>query len=293
MAGYVKTYIAPIFIDAFRQYGSVYQRVNDVFDYDSVLTGYFGSIDPLMLEAYEYLKEFGLFYGTSSETAEEGAYTIYIDLYDAPVIYAKLDGTSNDLESFIHEFGHFYHAYMLGADASSLLDLCEIHSQTNELMFIPYLTEAFGKRTGEKLAKNTLVLEMYYLVQACIFTEFEFAVFEGEYSTSDELCALFADIAASYGMGRFFADDAWTGVIHFFAAPLYYVSYCTSLVPALQIYAVYAEDREAGAALYNSIVELSDSRASFLGVLEDSGLGDPFCEETFIAIAEMFSEALS
>ena len=293
MIGYVKEYIAPMLASALRQYGSVYQRVNDIFDYDEQLTEYFASIDPLMLEAYEYLKEFGLYYGTDSPDAEDGAYTCYISMYDVPAIYAMLDGSVDDLSTFIHEFGHFYHFYMHGADSADQLDLCEIHSQADELMFIPVYTDIFGKRIGEKLAKNQLILGMYYLVQSCIFTEFELAVFEGERTGSDELFQLFGDIAAEYGLEYYFPAELWTEVIHFYVAPLYYVSYGTSLVPALQLYAVYAEDRETGAALYNSIVELSDSYATFLEVLEDSGLGDPFSEETFIAIAEMFAEAIS
>ena len=37
----------------------------------------------------------------------------------------------------IHEFGHFYEFYTYGDEATAQLDVDEIHSQANELLFLP------------------------------------------------------------------------------------------------------------------------------------------------------------
>ena len=293
MIQYVKTAIVPVFKSVINRYSYYYRDVKDVFDYDPQLAAYFSSIDPKMREAYEYLKEFGLYCATDSPDALPGAYTTYLGKYDAPMIYASTDGSVDDLSTFIHEFGHFYNTYLHGEDSAYQLDICEIHSQANELMFLPEYAAIFGKTAGDTLRRNNLILSAYYLVQACVFTEFELRAYSGSYDNCAQLDELFDNIISEFGVDDMFYHGEWKEVNHFFEVPHYYVSYATSLVPALQIYSVFAEDREAGVELYNYITEKGDCSASFLSILSEAGLSDPFTEETYAAIAEMLVESIS
>ncbi len=292
MHKYVKQYIAPMFGNAFEEYlGALsYLSLEDgVYCYDEYLREYFASISSSMLQAYDYIKEFGLCYATDSSDSIDGAFTFYAGKYDAPVIYQRVEGTADDLNTFIHEFGHFYNFYLHGADAADQLDICEIHSQANELLFLPVYKEIFGDKIGDMIQKDRLVLAMYYLIQASIFSEFEIKAFEGDYGSAEELCDLFAGITAEYGMEDFFPPEIWTEVRHFFDTPHYYVSYGTSLVPALQIYSAFTEDSYEGIWLYNYVTEFGDDDVWFLELLDCSGLGSPFEESVFIDLAQMFS----
>ena len=292
MTTHIKHHIAPLFKEAIKKYNGYSRNFDDVFEYDEQLASYFASIDPKMLEAYEYLKEFGLFYGTDSPDAQDGAYTAYIGKYDAPIIFETLSGYTDDLTTFIHEFGHFYNYYLHGASAAQQLDICEIHSQANELLFLPVYSVLFGKTPGGMLHDDNLILTMYYLIQASVFTEFELKAYEGSYVDAEELSLLFRAIVEEYGVEDYFASSLWADVIHFFEVPHYYVSYATSLVPALQIYSAFIRDGSAGIALYNQITEKGDYSASFLELLKEAGLDDPFSEETYADIEKMYKSQL-
>ena len=285
----VKKYIVPVLRDALKSYRWVNAAVNDVFDYDEFFREYFASINPLMLEAYEYLREYDLYRLGEPDVGEPGGYSMLIYKYDMPVIYLQREYDYNAINSFIHEFGHFYESYYHGKDKSGILDICEIHSQANEFLFLPYYSEIFGEEIGENITENQIILGMYYIVQACLYSEFELRMFEGEYNDYDSIAEMFAELIDEFGLTdmHLFDQDSWLRVLHFFEVPMYYISYATSLVPAMQIYSAYVKDRETGIEIYNGVIERSDYWADFLEVLEEAGLDSPFEEATFIDLAEM------
>lgn len=298
MIEYVKRHIAPMLMDAWAKYEGYNVEIESVFDYDEQLSAYFGWMSDQMLEAYDYLKEFGLYYGTDSPNAAGGAYTCYMNKYDAPVIYSSLTGDLQDLVTFIHEFGHFFSIYFHGARVSQSLDVCEIHSQANELLFLPVYSEIFGETAGEIIQKDRLILSMYYLVQACIFSEFEMRAFDSDCSSYEDLCELFGEIAGEFGAEELFRPDMWTEVGHFFKSPHYYVSYATSLVPSLDMYFKYVEDRDAGGDLYDYAVLEGTNTEPFHLLINAHNIGyellaSPFNEENYIELAQCFAEALS
>ena len=134
-------------------------------------------------------------------------------------------------------------------------------------------------------------MSMYSLIQTCVFAEFETRAFEGEYDTVEKLNALFSEIAEEYSMERRLSSTIWSQVHHFFLYPHYYISYGTSIIPSLQIYAESVKDRDNAIHIYNEVVAHSDADTPFLTVLAESGLKDPFTEETFKEIYDMLVEA--
>ena len=78
-------------------------------------------------------------------------------------------------------------------------------------------------------------------------------------------------------------DYGWIENAHNFSSPMYYISYATSIVPALQIMDLSLTDRPKAIQVYNDIVA-SDPELSFSEVVQQAGLGDPFDEQTIVDV---------
>ncbi|MBO4501616.1 MAG: hypothetical protein J5760_05180 [Clostridia bacterium] len=289
LVSYVIEYIVPLFNEYVDREKYVDIKVDDVFAYDETFRERFAEMSPTMLDAYDYIRKYGLYVAGDPEYSEDGAYTNYFFKYDTPIIFARESGSQYDVQTFIHEFGHFYAFYYNGGFSSDSLDLCEIHSQANEFLFIPYYAELFGESAAEKLAVNQMIDGLYYLIQATLFAEFELRAFESDCTTYDEITAICRSVIEDFGVDeRYFSETFWTYVIHFYVAPLYYISYATSLIPSLQIYSEFVKDNETGIALYNQILENSLYYYTFLEVLDEAGLDSPFSEDAIKDIADMY-----
>ncbi len=290
MYAYVKEYIVPLFNKQYANYSSFIYTTgdyNNIFLYEDILKKYFASVSPKMLEAYEYLREKGLYIYGDEEEKRGGAYTTLFYHHDEPIIFHSFDGSYDNIQTFIHEFGHFYEFYTYGGNATSQLDIDEIHSQANELLFLPVYNEIFGESAAKKITRYQLFMGMYTMIQSCVLSEFETRAFESECGSAEELNELFKEVIKSYNMTRFFSATTWSQVPHLFLYPHYYISYGTSVIPALQIYTVSLEDREKAIEIYNEVIAHSDSETPFFKVLEAAGLKDPFSEETFKELNDM------
>ena len=71
--------------------------------------------------------------------------------------------------------------------------------------------------------------------------------------------------------------------MHNFEAPMYYISYATSLVPALEIFQISLDNRARAIDIYNSIAA-ADPQLTFEETLAENGLKSPFEEQTIIDI---------
>ena len=246
---------------------------------------YVHEISPDMVEAYNYLVEYQLSVLTDSPVSRAGAYTTFMPTYDIPFIYIQEGGGFYDVTTFIHEFGHFYSNYMGGRETAyqMSLDIKEICSQANELLFLPYYGKYYKPDTYTGVVKYQMINALSSLIEGCLYDEFQQYVFSHDLKTVEEINEAFCEISRSYGMGDDYyyvdLDYVWVDVLHNFEVPMYYISYATSVVPALQIMELSLTDRQKAIGVYNDIVT-SDPELSFSQVVADAGLGDPFDAQT-------------
>ena len=246
---------------------------------------YVHEISPNMVEAYNYLVEYQLSVLTDSPVSRAGAYTTFMPTYDIPFIYIQEGGGFYDVTTFIHEFGHFYSNYMGGRETAynMSLDTKEICSQANELLFLPYYGKYYKPDTYTAVVKYQMINALSSLIEGCLYDEFQQYVFSHDLKTVEEINEAFCEISRSYGMGDDYyyvdLDYVWVDVLHNFEVPMYYISYATSIVPALQVMELSLTDRQKAIDVYNDIVA-SDPELSFSQVVADAGLGDPFDEKT-------------
>ncbi len=250
---------------------------------------YVHEISPDMVEAYEYLVEYQLSVLTDSAVSRAGAYTTFMPAYDIPFIYIREEGGFYDVTTFIHEFGHFYSNYLGGRDTAydMSLDTQEICSQANELLFLPYFGKYYKPDTYTGIVKYQMINALSSLIQGCLYDEFQQYVFSHDLKTVEELNEAYCEISRSYGMGDDYysvdLDYVWVDVLHNFEVPMYYISYATSIVPALQIMEISLTDRQKAIDIYNGIVA-SDPELSFSEVVEQAGLGNPFETQTIVNV---------
>ncbi len=246
---------------------------------------YVHEISPDMVEAYNYLVEYQLSVLTDSPVSRAGAYTTFMPAYDIPFIYIQENGGFYDVTTFIHEFGHFYSNYLGGRETAyqMSLDTKEICSQANELLFLPYFSEYYKPDTYTGIVKYQMINALSSLIQGCLYDEFQQYVYTHDLKTVEEINQAYCEISRSYGLGDDYyyvdLDYVWVDVLHNFEVPMYYISYATSIVPALQIMEVSLTDRQKAIEIYNGIVS-SDPDMTFSEVVESSGLADPFDEQT-------------
>ena len=286
LSEYVKEYILPLYFSIVSVTDG-YDNDDEfnIFDHEKELREYFASIDPRMLDAYDYMKEFGLYVIDGKDVMQPGAYTTYLDSYDVPLIFIRTEGTYADLETFIHEFGHFYSFYLYGSDLDYNIDIDEIHSQGNEALFLPVWKDIFGSRAFKSISGEIAASYLESIIFACLIDHFEQLVYSSDVSTVEEVNGLFKKAYADFGLLDN-GDYIWTMIHHLYQVPMYYISYGTSLIPTLEIYVTSLDDYKSGVALYNEIMAYSAEAEGFCDLAENTSLSDPFAEDTIKKICD-------
>ena len=257
---------------------------------DAIVSAYLGELDDALgtQEIYAYMQRNHLWDKGAGDTRFGGAYTTYFQGRYFPFLFTTDMGGYEDTLTFIHEFGHFTSAYYVGSTPD--LDIAEVHSQGNEFLFLPYFEQAYGAAAAGGIEKMHWYDALDTVVMGCLMDEFQALSFTGEYDTLEELQAEFLVLAESYGYrAEDFGVDLsslFLFVPHNYYYPFYYISYATSVVPAMQLGAMAKTDREAAIEAYSDMILLDDGMTSFKELLALSGLSSPFGRDAWDKIEE-------
>lgn len=324
LCGYVKQYLAPLSYDVYAAIsrasgagraaaanGLASPLSANYTDYvalsENVLRGYFEEIGDYMTEAYDYLNECNLYYqatAANNPNGLTGAFTTFLYNNDAPYIYQYCsdNGSWSDISTFVHEFGHFTSYYVNGSSGGSDLDVAEIQSQANEMLFLPYYEQLFTN--ADALVMNELFSSLFWSVtMGCIFDEFQREIYTSpeSYTTADDINALFDRLLEEYNAdwyGALLGSDFdftywWAEVSHTFQSPFYYISYAVSALPALTIYEDSKTDRAAAIAEYNYIQQYGNGVYTFGELLNNAGVASPFTESTLRSLADFIESEIA
>ena len=264
--------------------------------YDSIISEYAQEISGDMYRAYKDLKKYNLSIIGSDDGMQQAGFTTYLYTYEMPFMYIYTYGDIDDINTFVHEFGHFYAFHYNTYESDNIIDISEIQSQTSEWLFLPYYD-----LTEEELAQYTLYRlssTLSNIIEGCLYDEFQRAVYENanELKTADDLNALFKDIADHYQYESMYQSydisTLWAGIHHNFTAPFYYVSYAVSALSALEIYSISLEDRAEAIDIYNAICD-DFGNNEYSDKLKDCSLSNPLDKnETFDYITEIIDKAI-
>lgn len=289
-SNYVKEYIVPLYFELASTFtqddiNMIYSVTGSLTDMEPYFNKHFKSVSSDMLKAYKYMKDLGLYSADATPVKQNLNYTTYLYNYEEPYLSLYTTGSYFDITNFIHEFGHYYAYYQNGSDLGSNIDICEIHSQANELLFLPYY-KAYGD-AYTSIEKYQILVLLNTIINGCVYDEFQQYVYSNNISSVEELNKVFFEIECKYGLADpssgMTQDYNWVYVPHTFQQPFYYISYAISALPALEIFSDSLTDRKVALKAYNDLVNLG-TEYSFLKLLKKTSLNSPFEEETFSTI---------
>ena len=221
---------------------------------------------------------------SDSSHSYEGAYTAYLYEYERPLCY--FGPSYQNSWTVIHEMGHFYAAKYMPYDMINL-DIAELHSQGNEMLFLAQLEDEL-----DQLYQPVVCYQLYSMlaniIVATIIDDFEEQVYCSAI-TSGVANLDFEDIMdmveQQYG-GVSFVSDYITDMTLYWKyvaieSPVYYLSYATSGVVALSLYADARQNFDGAVLSYRKLCEETIPMSGFLQALTVAGLDSPFQRVTY------------
>lgn len=315
MCGYVKEYISPLISRFGASVDNDVDRVefpaeysfDEIGRYTEYVEEYTKEIGKYMHDAYKFMTSNNLHYSATAmknPNGLTGAFTTYLYNNKAPYIYQYCSGGYGDLMTYVHEFGHFTSFKTNGSYGGAELDVAEIQSQGNEMLFMPYLSKIYGEKTGAILEKTEIYSTLTSaVVMGCLLDEFQRKIYENPdaYSADGAMTELFEDLLSDYGAesvaaGRDNFKYWWAVVSHTFTSPFYYISYAVSALPSLVIY-MDANTESVGRAKaieeYNKIQQYGHGDTGGLELeqlLSFAGVQSPFNVYTIQKLAEFLED---
>lgn len=251
-------------MDKFSEYDPGYICEDDRATYE-MLYPYIESIDPELGESLRHLLDYNLFDLKPSDTKPNKGFSMSLDSYNDAYIFDSPFISSKDLFTYVHEFGHYNNYYYVNEEdftSYANLDLMEIDSQGLEVLMASKYSEIFDESTGKYLEMSDIFSMADTIVVAAIVAEFEIYAYENPEATVDELSKQYLKIQNEYGrhynekMDRLYD---WVDVPHIFTSPVYYVSYMTSALAALEIYELSYRDYDMAVEKYMEISTFNSS----------------------------------
>ncbi|MBQ3480920.1 MAG: hypothetical protein IJH48_01075 [Oscillospiraceae bacterium] len=246
-------------------------------------------------EAFSFMSRYGLYDIEPSVYKADTSFQTYLSNYDAPFIFLKPKGTTTDLLTFVHEFGHYTDAYV-NFDANETIDVAEIFSQALEFLSLSHMDGVLPDREIERLREGKMIDALDTYIQQSAFAEFESRVHAvgPDELTAEKINEIALQAAKDFGFCEEGFEEYykyyWMDITHFFEYPFYVISYPVSLSVAMQIYELELQRSGRGLAKYFEI--LPRDWESFMETVSNGGLRSPFEEDSIDSIAVMIGDAL-
>ncbi len=255
-------------------------------------------------DTYRYMTEHDLYDIAYSDNKNysAGNYTMMIDKVDVPYLFiSDIWNGIYKTQNFIHETGHFcslLHTPELDDEfaqfiCSPSIDVSEIHSQGLELLMGKYYGRLFGSDAAAARTEKVFDI-LQSVMDGCAMDEWQTRVYKEKDLTVKKANEIMADILMRYyGYETEDLSEAqldWTSIPHNFTAPMYYISYATSAVAALELLAMSEDDYEAAVDKYMKISAVGQY-VPFCEMLSEIGMGDIFDKATVTNIADKINSA--
>ena len=239
-----------------------------------------GSIDSDFYDIYSYMIQHELYNCKKAvENRFEGSFATYLDSYNAPFLFATFGGTSEDLMTLSHEFGHFIDSYINYGQSTSL-DLMEVSSTALEFLALSHLEKTVTEEDYKYLTYLELESAMQTLIYQGFYALFEHYIYDVPYEEiTEERLTEIADIAAE-DMGIYLRDISLDHMIipHTVLYPFYVQSYCTSTAVALDIYYSELSEEGAGIEAYKELITRENSTLKFEEYLWGAEISSPLSQ---------------
>ena len=293
----VKTYLVPISIWAEERglsYNITYSPLGSEELY-SALHGVAENIGHGCTEAFSFMDKYELCDYEPSVYKANTSFQTYLSMYDAPFVFLNPEGTTRDLVTFVHEFGHFTDSYT-NFDAAETIDLAEVYSQALEFLSLSHMDGLLPASDVDALRTGKMLDALDTFIQQASFADFEskaHAIGPDEL-TAEKLNELALQATKDFGYCpegfEEFMQYFWMDITHLFEYPFYVISYPVSLDVAMQIYVLEVEEEGKGLDKYFEMMPRDYD--TFMETVTENGLQSPFAEGGLASIAQVIADTL-
>lgn len=258
---------------------------------------YIGTVDADLDLSFRHMSQVGL-YSIDYYTGRGDGFTINLPQYNDAAIFMDLVGGDSDLETLVHEFGHYnagMHQKQQALDTGFCMDTSEIHSQGLEVLFLSCADAVYGDENAAVKKLNILYNLLDSIIQGCLQDEFQqlsYAAAKDHKLTVKELNELACRLYNEYGLETQPGAKeiySWVEIPHTYESPFYYISYATSAVNALDILSISQEDYREAADTYMRLTALPMD-IPYQKALEQVGLHNTFDADTLQFIGQGVAE---
>ena len=258
---------------------------------------YIGTVDADLDLSFRHMSQVGL-YSIDYYTGRGDGFTINLPQYNDAAIFMDLVGDDSDLETLVHEFGHYnagMHQKQQALDTGFCMDTSEIHSQGLEVLFLRCADAVYGEENAAVKKLNILYNLLDSIIQGCLQDEFQqlaYAAGKDHKLTVKELNELACRLYNEYGLETQPGAKeiySWVEIPHTYESPFYYISYATSAVNALDILSISQEDYREAADTYMRLTALPMD-IPYQKALEQVGLHNTFDADTLQFIGQGVAE---
>jgi len=216
-----------------------------------------------------------------------GGYMTYIPKIKMPFIFSNSNGTSADVDTLTHEFGHSFQGYLgskikVPSYRMPTLEACEIDSMSMEFFAWPWMN-LFFKDEADKYRYSHLCSALTFLPYGVEVDEFQHWVYENPDCGHEARCKKWAEIDHKYRpefdyKGFEYAQGhLWMRQAHIYQSPFYYIDYTLAQVLALEFKCEMDKNREKAWNKYVKLLKMG-GKYPFLTLLEKDHLRNPFIE---------------
>jgi len=214
-----------------------------------------------------------------------GGYMTYISKLKMPFIFSNSNGTSSDVDTLTHEFGHSFQGYLgstikVPGNRMPTLEACEIDSMSMEFFAWPWMNLFFNEQ-ADKYRYAHLCGALTFLPYGCEVDEFQHWVYENPEATHEERCKKWAEIDHKYRPDfdytgfEYAQGHLWMRQAHIYQTPFYYIDYCLAQVLALEFKCEMDKNREKAWSKYVKLLKMG-GKYPFLTLLKKAHLRNPF-----------------
>ena len=241
-----------------------------------------GEIDSSLETAYNYMVKNGLLFYDDSGSNYAGTTYPFATYGDAEVV------VSGDKDSvfttMIHEFGHFQNHFGEEYDREDEyfgqtgdFPLVEFESQMMELLATDYYDRFYGENADAmKFRELTEALMLIGDGAKCTAIEMTLYMPEAQKMSAEELDTY---------LTNYFGDYWYEDCRFYFVNPMSYIKYSLAMFAAVQVYAMYLEDADAGVEKY---LEACATRGvTYEKAMEQLGLMSAFDEGAYDYLLEI------
>ena len=292
----IRRYIVPLAEEIDQKYS--YSNI----DYSSlsesrlreVLQTVSGNLGGHVEEAYEFMTEYELCDLSKSYTKTTMSFMTYFDEYEAPFLLISAKGTTDDVLTAVHEFGHYCDGYTTYDATDETIDLAEVYSQALEYLSIDMLEDVLSRKAVKSILLSKIIDTVSLYTQQASFAEFEREVYalSEEDLTAEKINEISLRLSKEFGyftagFESYYARS-WIDINHFFEVPFYVISYPVSNDVAMQIFGLEMEKEGAGVEKYLEMLE--HDTGDLLETVEEYGLNSPFDAGSVKNVADLIRD---